>query len=553
LHAPQQIATSEADAIVFCGVDEALAQTLLWESAALRVALRVGDRVDERRTALGRAELWDGVVAHERARQTSAADDNSDDNIDYVALTAWTSAFTGLPMARARLDQLADVSLQRVASLLHADSRVLELGSASGLMTTHVAPRVASLIASDVSAGMCDALRAQCARRAWQHVDVRHGDALCIAEQCAERNERFELIVLFSVVQYLPSLGYLRELLRVLTPLLAPRGAILLGDVMLSESRRALDAAVVARADSPSPPPALRVRLRWDDELFVPRAFLLDAASSHGDVLSVPEFYARDIAASDAGEPCDEFDLRTDVVLRRRCANGRAPRAGSSRKPVVNVALSDDNSDDIDAANDDQHDDDNDDGVQSSEFALGTFVGGGSDVGSLRWCSDAAIQMRVAQLDAAYALSSAIDSVVWTGAASAGDADIVAGLLAPLALNVDVMAVPLTSGDDVCSFVGEQCAHVLGGTTLLRVDADGLPRLCRRSSDSLRWLLAAAGHRRHIALTTFVGDAHVATLLNQCAQLAPTLCVTSEFNVAPDSLDCPLLVRSCCANRYTLL
>ncbi|MFJ6797990.1 AMP-binding protein [Streptomyces sp. NPDC091268] len=125
--------------------------------------------------------------------------------------------------------------------------RVLEIGAGAGLLAIELAadPRCEEYWATDFCGAALDALRAR------THTDERLRGKLRLS--CREAHDTaglptgyFDTVVLNSVVQHFPGLGYLRTVLERALELLAPGGSILLGDLRL------LDWAT-------GPDPALRV------------------------------------------------------------------------------------------------------------------------------------------------------------------------------------------------------------------------------------------------------------------------------------------------------
>ncbi|MFD9353976.1 AMP-binding protein [Streptomyces sp. NPDC060031] len=112
--------------------------------------------------------------------------------------------------------------------------RILEIGAGTGLLAAQLAadPRCEEYWATDFSGAALDALRAR------TNADERLRGKVRLS--CREAHDTaglpagyFDTVVLNSVVQHFPGLGYLRTVLARTLDLLAPGGSILLGDLRL--------------------------------------------------------------------------------------------------------------------------------------------------------------------------------------------------------------------------------------------------------------------------------------------------------------------------------
>src|SRR5580693_9798340 len=107
--------------------------------------------------------------------------------------------------------------------------RVLEIGVGSGLLLAQLAPVCVEYWGTDFSAPTIQTLQAAVAAQSW-------GDRVRLRVQPADVADglpqgHFDVVVLNSVVQYFPSAGYLAEVIGTAVDLLAPGGALFIGDV----------------------------------------------------------------------------------------------------------------------------------------------------------------------------------------------------------------------------------------------------------------------------------------------------------------------------------
>ncbi|MEU1517123.1 non-ribosomal peptide synthase/polyketide synthase, partial [Streptomyces sp. NPDC005811] len=181
--------------------------------------------------------------------------------------TGWNSSYDGRPIPEEEMREWRDTTVDRIRAL--KPRRILEVGVGTGLLLARLAPDCETYWATDFSATAVDTLAARLADRPElaERVVLRTQPA----HDLAGLPGGFDTVVVNSVVQYFPSADYLLDVIRGLTSLLAPGGALFVGDVRNPRLRRALATAVHApRTDGPA---ALRgavaQALRDEEELLV--------------------------------------------------------------------------------------------------------------------------------------------------------------------------------------------------------------------------------------------------------------------------------------------
>ncbi|MFF5139127.1 non-ribosomal peptide synthase/polyketide synthase [Streptomyces sp. NPDC013157] len=236
----------------------------------------------------------------------------------------WNSMYDGLPIPLADLREWRDATVARIREL--RPRRVLEIGVGSGLLLSRIAPDCAEYVGTDLSEEAVRALRAQVeavpelAGRVTLHARPAH-DPHGLPEG------HFDTIVVNSVIQYFPGADYLTGVLRSAARLLAPGGALFVGDVRNLRLLRTLATAIESgrghREDKEALRAAVDRAVAWEGEL------LLDP-----DYFATLDGFTADVRVKRGAHHNELTRYRYDVVLRP----GTAPAPDASA-PVPWSAL----------------------------------------------------------------------------------------------------------------------------------------------------------------------------------------------------------------------
>ena len=221
------------------------------------------DTLTENHGSLMSVELWDHLAG---------------DDADNILAGGWKSAFTGQPIAQSAMDAFGANARNKVAGLVSRNARVLEIGCASGFTMKHVAPVVGTYVATDLSRRNVERTEALAINLGMTHVIGRQLGAHDID---VYEPGSFDLIIMNSVIENFPGYGYLRTVLTKAKTLLAPGGAIYLGNVWDAD-RRDDYLADLARFARETVGKGYNTRLDFLEDLFVPQCFLEDWAREQG-------------------------------------------------------------------------------------------------------------------------------------------------------------------------------------------------------------------------------------------------------------------------------
>ncbi|HEX7241005.1 MAG TPA: amino acid adenylation domain-containing protein, partial [Longimicrobiaceae bacterium] len=139
-------------------------------------------------------------------------------------LTGWNSSYTGEPIPREEMREWVDRTVERILAL--RPERVLEVGCGTGLLLFRVAPYTAHYHGTDFSRVALEFVRRHLGGLPQVRLSQRGADRLAGLE-----GEGFDLVVINSVAQYFPGVGYLLEVLEGAATCVRPGGRIFVGDV----------------------------------------------------------------------------------------------------------------------------------------------------------------------------------------------------------------------------------------------------------------------------------------------------------------------------------
>ncbi|WP_050514751.1 non-ribosomal peptide synthetase [Streptomyces rimosus] len=165
--------------------------------------------------------------------------------------SGWDSTYDGSPIPAGEMLEWRAATVERIREL--RPSRVLEIGAGNGLILSGVAPHCDRYVATDFSLPAVEGLRADLARSPdlAARTEVRHQAAHDVS---GLEPGAFDVVVLNSVIQYFPSRAYLLRVIEGARELLAPGGALFLGDVRDARLRDRLFTAAECAAAAPTAP-----------------------------------------------------------------------------------------------------------------------------------------------------------------------------------------------------------------------------------------------------------------------------------------------------------
>nr|AGZ05275.1 McyA [Nostoc sp. 152] len=156
-------------------------------------------------------------------------------------IVGWNSSYTGQSIPANQMREWLNDKVKII--LTQQPNRVLEIGCGTGLILFQIAPHCRHYWATDISPVALDYIQQQLSQRE-PNLDHVH-----LWQRAADNFEnleaqRFDTIILNSVVQYFPNIDYLLQVLEGAVNVVAPGGCIFLGDVRNLQLLEAFHASV---------------------------------------------------------------------------------------------------------------------------------------------------------------------------------------------------------------------------------------------------------------------------------------------------------------------
>jgi amino acid adenylation domain-containing protein len=232
-------------------------------------------------SAVKHVAQWRAVFDEHIYGGASGAGDSEHRRDPTFNIAGWLSSYTNRPIPAAQMREWLDgVVLQVLCGGARSPGRVLDIGCGTGLLLFRLAPLASRYVGTDISRVALDHVRRQADL-------LPEGSApLTLIERPADdfsgiEPESFDTIILNSVVQYFPDVGYLITVLQRAVDATAPGGLVLIGDVRSLPLLETFHTAVQLRKAAPDLPARevrrlARARMAQENELVVdPALFAL--------------------------------------------------------------------------------------------------------------------------------------------------------------------------------------------------------------------------------------------------------------------------------------
>ncbi|WP_275416281.1 non-ribosomal peptide synthetase [Streptomyces sp. SID13666] len=204
--------------------------------------------------------------------------------------SGWNSSYDDSAIPLSEMREWREATVERVRAL--KPGRVLEIGVGTGLLLAKLAPECSEYWATDLSPTVIEAMRC--------HVDAdpELAGRVTLRAQAAHEHDglpqgHFDTVILNSVVQYFPNAEYLRQVIEQAVRLLAPGGALFVGDVRNPRLLRTFTTAVqAARADDAD---TAAIRRAVEQSLVLGKELLIDPEYFTALTHHIPDIAGTDI------------------------------------------------------------------------------------------------------------------------------------------------------------------------------------------------------------------------------------------------------------------
>ena len=232
----------------------------------------------------------------------------------------WNSSYTGEPIPLEEMFEWRAATVDRIMAL--RPTRVLEIGAGSGLLLSQIAPHCEHYVATDMSAVAVDNLA-----RSLERLQIPWRDRVRLLARPAHVTEGlplgyFDTIIVNSVVQYFPSGGYLADVIDSAMELLAPGGALFIGDIRNHTLQDAFQTGVALARTTTADAAEIRQRVHRavvsEPELMLAPDFFTTWAAGHAAAAGLDIQVKRGLADNELNR------YRYDVVIRKAPASVRS-------------------------------------------------------------------------------------------------------------------------------------------------------------------------------------------------------------------------------------
>ncbi|NOQ27711.1 MAG: amino acid adenylation domain-containing protein, partial [Bacteroidales bacterium] len=203
-----------------------------------------------------------------------------DTSVDEVTGGGWTSSYTGKPIPQEEMDEYGDNVLKKLEPLINSQTRILEIGCASGITMFRLAPKVGLYYGTDLSRAI---LRINEERiNSEGHTNIIQ-EQLSADEIDLIEEKDFDLVIINSVIQCFDGHNYLKKVIRKAIDLMKPEGLMFFGDIMDQDLKKDLvkDFEGFRQINKTKD---YKTKIDWSEELFLSRGFWDDLRTEESSI-----------------------------------------------------------------------------------------------------------------------------------------------------------------------------------------------------------------------------------------------------------------------------
>jgi amino acid adenylation domain-containing protein/thioester reductase-like protein len=188
---------------------------------------------------------------------------------DEITAGGWVNSYTGEPFSNREMEEFGDNALLKLKKYLSPSKRILEIGCASGITMFRIASQVKHYCGTDLSETVISRNR--------EFIEKKNISNISLLVLPAHRintlkKNKFDIIIINSVIQAFPGYNYLRNVINDAISLLNPTGLIFVGDVMDLDRKQELIESLEDYKEQ-HPDESSKTKNDFSYELFVPKSF----------------------------------------------------------------------------------------------------------------------------------------------------------------------------------------------------------------------------------------------------------------------------------------
>lgn len=266
------ITDSEAKIIISSRKHIKLLNELQWECPHFKTYLCMDSnnvyQEQEDNNILSNEELWKFV---------------GDKATDEISGGGWGNSYTGEDLSKEDMDEYGDNILKKLLPHLNKNTKVLEIGCASGISMFRIAPHVGLYYGTDLSEVIIEKDKKRILRENIPNIKL---DTLPADKIDTIAENGFDIVILNSVIQTFSGYSYLREVIEKIIGLMSEKGIIFFGDIMDYGLKDELIASLKEfKANNKNM--NYRTKTDWSSELFLSREFILDLRCDFSSIKKV--------------------------------------------------------------------------------------------------------------------------------------------------------------------------------------------------------------------------------------------------------------------------
>ncbi len=189
---------------------------------------------------------------------------------DEISGGGWASSYTGEALSKEEMEEYADNVFKKLKPYLNPNTRILEIGCASGISMFRIAPHVGMYYGTDLSGVIIEKDRERAKRENYENIKLK-----CLpAHEIDKVDEKdFDIVIINSVIQAFSGHNYLRQVIKKSVDLLGKKGVLFIGDIMDQDKKTdLLDSLLEFKKQNPG----FDTKTDISEELFVSREFFED-------------------------------------------------------------------------------------------------------------------------------------------------------------------------------------------------------------------------------------------------------------------------------------